>query len=52
MLSYKRALFNDPSKYEDFAIHLASKFLMRLKRGVSGELEPIKSSLNYIKKVL
>lgn len=52
MLAFKRALFNSGTKYEDFAIYLASKLLIRLKRGVSGELPPIKSSLNYIKKVL
>ena len=55
ILAVKRRFFNTDRDYNEYALYAATRLFMRYKRereGTSKRLKPIKSSLNYIKKVL
>ncbi len=49
MLAHKHSYFTTSEDYDQFALYTASKLFSRLK---NSELPPIKSILNYIKKII
>lgn len=53
ILAYKKGMFQNPKDYEEYALYGATQLLLRYeKEKISPSLTPIKSSLNYIKRLL